>query len=100
MCVINRKVVTYLFAFEEAQSVDVILYVLPQLFLDGFPCVAKVVHFLGTLQLHGGTSLETNTCAFSQSLYTFTQSGVPQHTRVFSTLTLNMPVSSLLSRFA
>ena len=65
---INRNVVTHLFAFEEAQSVDVILYVFPQLFLDGFPCVAEIVHFLGTLKLHGGTSLETNERALSQSL--------------------------------
>lgn len=48
---------TYLAAFEEAQPVDVILDVLPELLLDGCPRVAKAVHLLGTIQLHGRETL-------------------------------------------
>ena len=98
VCVMNRIVVTYHFAFEEAQPLDVILYVVPQLFLDGFPRVAHIVHFLGTLELHGGISLETNnpTCVRSTPGWSYTRttrSATTQRCLLHPTST--MPVSSL-----
>lgn len=54
---LKHAVCTYGFAFKEGHSLNVVFYMFSELFFDGSPCVAHIVHLLSTQQLHRGVTL-------------------------------------------
>lgn len=49
--------ITYRFAFQEGHSGNVTFHFLSELFLNGFPCIANIMHLLRAHQLHCSVTL-------------------------------------------